>query len=76
MDTSSVSESLPNAPPPSGDYTESPYLRMSREGRSVHLVVDRPKARNALTNAMSFGIRYAIERVDAEPDSSGLIYQE
>ena len=37
------------------------------------LTVDRPQARNALTGAMYFGIRYAIDRVNADPDLAGLL---
>jgi enoyl-CoA hydratase len=37
------------------------------------LTVDRPEARNALTGAMYFGIRYAIDRVNADPTLAGLL---
>jgi enoyl-CoA hydratase/carnithine racemase len=36
-------------------------------------VLDRPEARNAMTPAMYFGIRYAISRVNADPDLAGLV---
>jgi enoyl-CoA hydratase/carnithine racemase len=36
-------------------------------------VLDRPEARNAMTPAMYFGIRYAISRVNADPDLAGLL---
>lgn len=62
-----------SAPPPSGDYTGSPFLKFTREGPFARLVVDRPEARNALTNAMYFGVKYAVKRVDADPNLSGLI---
>ena len=39
----------------------------------AHVVVDRPEARNALTPAMYFGIRYAIDHVNREPDLAGLL---
>ncbi|MFF0818231.1 enoyl-CoA hydratase/isomerase family protein [Rhodococcus sp. NPDC003318] len=71
--TSAAQPTHLNAPPPSGDYTGTPYLRLSREGSFAHLVVDRPEARNALTNAMYFGIRYAVKRVDADPELSGMV---
>lgn len=59
--------------PPDGDFTGSPYLRLTREGSIAQLVVDRPAARNALTSAMYFGIRYAVQRVDADPALHGLL---
>ena len=35
--------------------------------------LDRPEARNAMTPAMYFGIRYAVSLVDADPDLAGLL---
>ncbi|BBZ68909.1 hypothetical protein MPRS_00020 [Mycobacterium paraseoulense] len=35
--------------------------------------IDRPEARNALTPAMYFGIRYAVGRVVEDPDLAGLL---
>jgi len=61
------------APPPSGDYTGSPFLKFTRHAPFAHLVVDRPEARNALTNAMYFGVRYAVKRVDNDSDLAGMI---
>ncbi len=37
------------------------------------LVLDRPVARNAMTPAMYFGIRYAISRVNADENLAGLL---
>jgi len=51
----------------------TPYLRFERHPPFAHLTVDRPEARNALTQAMYFGIRYAVRRVDADPDLAGLL---
>jgi len=59
--------------PPEGDWLGTPYLRLERRAPFAHLVVDRPEARNALTQAMYFGIRYAVRRVDADPDLAGLL---
>lgn len=59
--------------PPQGDWLGSPYLTFVRDGSFAHLTVDRPDARNALTNAMYFGIRYASKRVDAEDTLDGLL---
>ena len=35
--------------------------------------LDRPEARNAMTPAMYFGIRYAVSLVDSDPDLAGLL---
>lgn len=60
--------------PPEGDWLGTPYLRFERDdGPFARLVVDRPQARNALTQAMYFGIRYAVRKVDADPDLAGLL---
>lgn len=69
-----MSEALNGAPrPPDGDWLGTPYLRFEREGVFAVCTLDRPQARNAMTPAMYFGIRYAISRVDADPDLAGLI---
>jgi len=67
--------SVPAGPPrpPEGDWLGTPYLRFEREGSYALLTVDRPQARNALTGAMYFGIRYAIDLVNADPDLAGLL---
>ena len=54
--------------PPEGDWLGTPYLRFTREGPFGVCTLDRPEARNAMTPAMYFGIRYAIRHVDADPD--------
>lgn len=59
--------------PPEGDWLGTPYLRLERHGPLARCVVDRPRARNALTPAMYFGIRYASNHVDLDPDLSGLL---
>ena len=61
------------ARPPEGDWLGTPYLRFEREGSFARLTVDRPQSRNALTGAMYFGIRYAVDRVNADPSLSGLL---
>jgi enoyl-CoA hydratase/carnithine racemase len=58
---------------PEGDWLGSPYLRFERRAPFAHLTVDRPEARNALTQAMYFGIRYAVRLVDADPELAGLL---
>jgi enoyl-CoA hydratase/carnithine racemase len=63
-----------NAPrPPEGDWLGTPYLRFTREGAFGVCTLDRPQARNAMTPAMYFGIRYAVRHVDADPDLAGLL---
>ena len=59
--------------PPEGDWLGTPYLRFERQLPFAHLTVDRPEARNALTQAMYFGIRYAVRLVDADPELAGLL---
>jgi enoyl-CoA hydratase/carnithine racemase len=59
--------------PPEGDWLGTPYLRFERHGPLARCVVDRPEARNAMTPAMYFGVRYASNHVDADPDLAGLL---
>jgi enoyl-CoA hydratase/carnithine racemase len=59
--------------PPEGDWLGTPYLRFERKEPFAHVIVDRPEARNAMTPAMYFGIRYASKRVDNDPDLAGLL---
>ncbi len=65
---------LPAGPrPPEGDWLGTPFLRLTRHGPLAHVVVDRPEARNALTPAMYFGIRYAVQRVERDDSLAGLL---
>jgi enoyl-CoA hydratase len=59
--------------PPDGDWLGTPYLRLERHGPLAYLIVDRPDRRNALTPAMYFGIRYAIDHVNADDPLAGLL---
>jgi len=59
--------------PPAGDWLGTKHLRFERHGALAHCVVDRPSARNLMTAAMYFGVRYATNRVDADPDLAGLL---
>jgi enoyl-CoA hydratase len=59
--------------PPEGDWLGTPYLRFERHGVLAHCVVDRPKARNALTPAMYFGLRYAVDHVNRDDGLAGLL---
>jgi len=59
--------------PPEGDWLGTQFLRFERHGPLAHVVVDRPEARNALTPAMYFGLRYAIDHVNRSPELAGLL---
>src|SRR5450432_3911111 len=59
--------------PPEGDWLGTPYLRFEREGSLAIVTVDRAPALNAMTPAMYFGVRYAIDRVNADADLVGLL---
>ena len=59
--------------PPEGDWLGTPFLRFERHGPLARCVVDRPEARNAMTPAMYFGVRYASNHVDTDPDLAGLL---
>ncbi|OBG90471.1 crotonase [Mycobacterium sp. E3251] len=59
--------------PPDGDWLGTPFLRFEREGGFAVLTLDRPMARNAMTPAMYFGIRYAISRVNSDDNLAGLL---
>ncbi|MGB8386305.1 enoyl-CoA hydratase/isomerase family protein [Mycobacterium sp.] len=62
-----------NPRPPDGDWLGTPFLKFEREGPFAVCTLDRPEARNAMTGAMYFGIRYAIGRVNEDPDLAGLL---
>src|SRR5579884_2809044 len=59
--------------PPEGDWLGTKYLRFTREGPFAIVTLDRPQARNAMTPAMYFGIRYAVTRVNSDPGLAGLL---
>src|SRR6476659_9776352 len=59
--------------PPEGDWLGTPYLRFERHGSLAHCVVDRPEKRNAMTPAMYFGVRHAVDVVNRDPALSGLL---
>jgi enoyl-CoA hydratase len=59
--------------PPDGDWLGTPYLTFRREGPFAIVTLDRPEARNAMTAAMYFGIRYAVSRMNADADLAGLL---
>jgi enoyl-CoA hydratase/carnithine racemase len=59
--------------PPEGDWLGSDYLRFERRGRIGVVTVDRPEARNAMTPAMYFGVRYAVDLLNGDPGLDGLL---
>src|SRR5690606_2418783 len=68
-----MSEAPSGPRPPEGDWLGTPYLRFERHGSLAHVVVDRPRARNAMTPAMYFGVRRAVDVVGRDPDLAGLL---
>jgi enoyl-CoA hydratase/carnithine racemase len=64
----------PAAPrPPDGDWLGTPFLHFERRGSIATVTVDRPSARNAMTAAMYFGVRYAIDRLNRDDSLAGLL---
>ncbi|OBB88708.1 enoyl-CoA hydratase/isomerase family protein [Mycobacterium sp. 852002-30065_SCH5024008] len=59
--------------PPEGDWLGTPYLTFERQGSIAVCTINRPEARNALTPAMYFGIRYAVGRLNEDPELAGLL---
>jgi enoyl-CoA hydratase len=59
--------------PPDGDWLGTPYLTFERQGPFAICTLDRPEARNAMTPAMYFGIKYAVGLVAGDPDLAGLL---
>jgi enoyl-CoA hydratase len=64
----------PSGPrPPEGDWLGTPFLRFQRQGPFAVVTLDRPQARNAMTPAMYFGLRYAIGVVESDESLAGLL---
>jgi enoyl-CoA hydratase len=59
--------------PPDGDWLGTPYLSFERRGPIAICTIDRPEARNAMTPAMYFGIRYAVGLLNGDPALAGLL---
>ena len=69
-----MTQSDPTTPrPPEGDWLGTPFLKFERQGPFGVVTLDRPEARNAMTPAMYFGIRYAVGLVEADDDLAGLL---
>jgi enoyl-CoA hydratase/carnithine racemase len=67
---------MPPAPaprPPEGDWLGTPFLEFERRGAVAVCTVNRPERRNAMTAAMYFGVRYAVDLVNADDELSGLL---
>jgi enoyl-CoA hydratase/carnithine racemase len=60
-------------PPPEGDWLGTPYLRFERSGPFGVVTIDRPERRNAMTPAMYWGVRVAVQVVAKDPDLAGLL---
>lgn len=63
---------FPNRPP-EGDWCGTQFLRLERRSSLAILTVDRPHRRNAMTPAMYFGVRYAVDHVNRSDDLSALV---
>ncbi len=59
--------------PPDGDWLGTPYLRFERQGSVAVVTVDRPEMRNAMSPAMYFGVRAAIDHVNRTPELAGTL---
>ncbi len=55
------------------DDLGTPHLRFERQGSIAWCLIDRPSARNALTPAMYYGLKRAVELVNADPELAALI---
>ncbi len=55
------------------DDLRTPNLRLERHGSIAWCTIDRSAARNALTPAMYYGIKRAVELVNSAPDLTALI---
>ena len=59
--------------PPEGDWLGTPYLVFERRGSIGVCRVDRAHKRNAMTPAMYFGVRYAVDHVNRSDDLAALV---
>ncbi len=64
----------PTGRPPAGDWLGTPFLRFERRGSIAVVTVDRPHRRNAMTPAMYFGARYAVDHVNRSADLAALVF--
>jgi enoyl-CoA hydratase/carnithine racemase len=51
----------------------TPFLRLEREGHLAWCTIDRPKSRNALSAAMYFGVKRAVQLVNGLAEPTALL---
>jgi enoyl-CoA hydratase/carnithine racemase len=51
----------------------TPFLRLEREGHLAWCTIDRPRSRNALSGAMYYGIKRAVQIVNDLPEPTALV---
>ena len=51
----------------------TPFLRLERKGHLAWCTIDRPTSRNALSSAMYFGVKRAVQIVNGLPDPTALL---
>src|SRR5262245_17633898 len=51
----------------------TPFLRLEREGHLAWCTIDRPGSRNALSSAMYFGVKRAVQLVNAMAEPTALL---
>lgn len=51
----------------------TPFLRLEREGHLAWCTIDRASSRNALSSAMYFGVKRAVQLVNEMPEPTALI---
>jgi enoyl-CoA hydratase/carnithine racemase len=51
----------------------TPFLRLEREGHLAWCTIDRPRSRNALSPAMYFGVKRAVQLVNARTEPTALL---
>jgi enoyl-CoA hydratase len=59
--------------PPKGDWLGTAHVRFERQGPLAWCTVDRPEARNAMTAAMYFAVRYAVDVVTRDDTLAGMV---
>jgi len=55
------------------DDLGTPNLHLERNGSIAWCTINRPAARNALTPAMYFGIKRAVQLVNGDPELAALV---
>ncbi len=60
-------------PEPERHDLGTPFLRLEREGHLAWCTIDRPRSRNALSPAMYFGLKRAVQIVNGWPEPAALL---